>query len=68
MLFVDSVTDAILIGQVVDGIATPLIGYWSDKFNTRIGQRKPWYIAGVILVAFSTVMLFCGFKSSNSVV
>ena len=63
ILFVDSATDAILIGQVVDGLATPLIGYLSDKFNTRIGQRKPWYIASIILLSISTVLLFSGYKS-----
>jgi len=68
VLFVESATDAILIGQVVDGIATPLIGYCSDKVNTRIGQRKPWYIASIILLAFSTIMLFSGYTSKNGVV
>lgn len=33
----------LLSGQIADGIATPLIGYLSDKTNTRIGKRMPWY-------------------------
>jgi len=32
-----------LCGQISDGIATPLVGYLSDKTNTRFGKRKPWY-------------------------
>lgn len=39
-----------LLGQLADGIATPLVGLYSDKYDTRIGKRKPWYIAGTILV------------------
>jgi len=33
----------LLSGQIADGIATPIVGYYSDKVNTRIGQRTPWY-------------------------
>lgn len=32
-----------LVGQIVDGFTTPLVGYFSDKYNSRIGKRKPWY-------------------------
>ena len=33
-----------LSGQVADAIGTPTVGYYSDKTNTRIGKRIPWYI------------------------
>ena len=33
----------ILIGQIVDGMVTPLVGAFSDRIHTRIGKRKPWY-------------------------
>ncbi len=33
----------ILIGQIVDGIMTPLVGAFSDRIHTSIGKRKPWY-------------------------
>lgn len=65
VLVVKSAAAAILWGQVLDGLATPLVGYYSDKCTTSIGQRKPWYIAGILLVFLSTVLLFSGFKSSN---
>jgi len=32
----------ILIGQIVDGLVTPLVGAFSDRIHTRIGKRKPW--------------------------
>lgn len=30
---------------------TPVVGILSDKFNTSIGKRTPWYIFGTIVVA-----------------
>jgi Na+/melibiose symporter-like transporter len=43
----------LLSGQIADGIFTPIVGLLSDKYTTRIGKRKPWYIGGTILVGVS---------------
>jgi len=48
----------LLSGQIADGIATPIVGYFSDKINTRIGKRTPWYIFGTILVTICFLFLF----------
>ena len=40
----------LLSGQIADGITTPIVGLLSDKFNTRIGKRMPWFIFGTIFV------------------
>jgi Na+/melibiose symporter-like transporter len=32
----------LLAGQIADGIATPLVGYYSDKTNSKWGKRTPW--------------------------
>ena len=29
---------------------TPIVGILSDKFNTGIGKRTPWYLAGTLVV------------------
>ena len=47
-----------LIGQITDGFTTPLVGYFSDKTNTRIGKRKPWYIIGTLIVIVSYIFIF----------
>ncbi len=28
-----------LAGQICDGIATPIVGYLSDKFNSKYGKK-----------------------------
>ncbi|CDW85081.1 UNKNOWN [Stylonychia lemnae] len=47
-----------LVGQVADGISTPIVGLGSDRCKTRIGARAPWYLAGSILVIPSIFCLF----------
>jgi Na+/melibiose symporter-like transporter len=34
-----SATTMFFVGQITDGIATPTIGYLSDKFRTRYGTK-----------------------------
>lgn len=57
---------ALLAGQICDGIATPIVGLFSDKTNTRIGQRKPWYLGGLVLVVTCFIPLFSGYKNADS--
>ena len=47
-----------LAGQIADAIANPLVGFFSDKTNTRIGKRMPWYIAGQISVTLTFLPIF----------
>ena len=47
-----------LVGQVVDSICTPLVGYLSDKFNTPFGQRIPWYCIGYVIVSCTFPFIF----------
>ena len=44
---------------------TPIVGLLSDKTNTRIGQRKPWYIGGLILVTICYIPIYSGFTTDN---
>ena len=63
---------AILAGQVTDGIATPIVGYLSDKCKTRFGniiiyegQRMPWYVFGLVLVSACYLPIYQTFNSDN---
>ena len=39
-----------LSGQIADGIATPIVGILSDKYETKVGKRMPYYYFGALLV------------------
>lgn len=47
----------LLIGQIADGVATPLIGILSDKgaghWMCKYGHRKSWHLVGKYLYNFS---------------
>lgn len=43
----------ILIGQVADAAATPVVGFLCDKIHVRYGRRKLWHLIGTIMVAVS---------------
>ncbi len=45
---------ATLIARLFDGLTDPLIGYLSD----RAGNRKPWMIAGTVLIVLSAWYLY----------
>jgi len=30
----------LLIGQITDGLTTPLVGFFSDKYETRFGKYE----------------------------
>ena len=62
----DAAASALLAGQIFDGLATPIVGVLSDKFDTRIGKRKPWYIVGLVLVVICFIPLFSGFRSEST--
>lgn len=43
----------ILIGQVADALATPIVGFLCDKTHVRYGRRKLWHLIGTVMVALS---------------
>ncbi|XP_028908626.1 major facilitator superfamily domain-containing protein 12 isoform X1 [Ornithorhynchus anatinus] len=50
----------LLVGQVADGICTPLIGYESDQSGGcgRYGRRKSWHLVGTVSVLLSFPFIF----------
>ncbi|MCX7172711.1 MAG: MFS transporter [Proteobacteria bacterium] len=55
----------ILAGRLIDVVADPLIGYWSDSLETRWGLRKPWIVAGCVVATPSVWLLFHPAASSG---
>jgi glycoside/pentoside/hexuronide:cation symporter, GPH family len=46
------------LGRLVDAVADPLVGYYSDRWQTRWGRRIPWVMIGTPFLAFFTAMIF----------
>lgn len=47
-----------LLGRIVDGIADPAIGYWSDRTKSRWGRRMPFIVLGTPALALSFLILW----------
>ncbi|MEO0676579.1 MAG: MFS transporter [Pseudomonadota bacterium] len=41
-----------------DMITDPVIGYLSDRTNSRFGRRYPWMITGAVVLALGTYLMF----------
>uniref|UniRef100_A0A3B4X7N1 Major facilitator superfamily domain-containing protein 12 n=1 Tax=Seriola lalandi dorsalis TaxID=1841481 RepID=A0A3B4X7N1_SERLL len=50
----------LLVGQIADGICTPLIGYESDRNPGcgNYGKRKTWHLVGTVSVMLSFTFIF----------
>eukprot|EP01100_Stratorugosa_tubuloviscum_P006603 TRINITY_DN2831_c1_g1_i1.p1 TRINITY_DN2831_c1_g1~~TRINITY_DN2831_c1_g1_i1.p1 ORF type:complete len:480 (-),score=219.49 TRINITY_DN2831_c1_g1_i1:193-1632(-) len=53
-----SVGILLIFGQVWDAFSDPIIGFATDKTNTRCGRRIPWLIGGSIPFAISFFLLW----------
>ncbi|KAM4810171.1 major facilitator superfamily domain-containing protein 12 [Rhinophrynus dorsalis] len=50
----------LLVGQIADGICTPLVGYESDRHAGLLsyGRRKSWHLIGTMSVVLSFPFIF----------
>ncbi|WP_304638762.1 MFS transporter [Pseudomonas sp.] len=48
----------LVIARLSDVVTDPLIGTLSDRWQTRLGRRKPWLLMGMPLMLLGTVMIF----------
>lgn len=56
----------LMLARISDVITDPLIGFLSDRTNTRFGKRKPWMAAGAIVMMFSAWQLFAPTGAVNN--
>lgn len=49
---------ALVLSRFIDMIMDPLVGYWSDKFNSKWGRRIPFIAFGGIPLGIFTVLFF----------
>lgn len=57
---------ALTIALVVDAVADPVVGYWSDNFRSRWGRRHVFMYASAIPVAVSYFLLWSPPKGWDS--
>lgn len=48
----------LMLSRICDVITDPLIGYLSDRTRSPMGRRKPWLLAGGVVMMFSAYVLF----------
>jgi solute carrier family 45 protein 1/2/4 len=46
-----------LAGPISGLLVQPMIGYWSDNCNLRLGKRRPFILIGTLLVNFSILLI-----------
>jgi GPH family glycoside/pentoside/hexuronide:cation symporter len=47
-----------LFSRFFDGVTDPLVGYLSDRTESRLGRRKPWLIAGALIAMVAVLYMF----------
>ncbi len=47
-----------MFGRIQDAVADPIVGYFSDKWNTKFGRRLPWIALGAPVLLGSFVALW----------
>ncbi len=57
-LSLETVGAVVLIARILDAITDPLIGFLSERTQSRLGKRKPWMIAGALIGMVSAYFLF----------
>ena len=61
------IATAMLVARLLDAVAVPGIGYWTDRTHTRIGPRKPWMLAGALFGAAAFAVFFMPPKDAGDV-
>ena len=53
------------IGKVWDAVSDPLMGYLSDRTRSRFGRRRVYFLAGIIPIALSFIILWLPLKTES---
>ena len=49
---------AVLVSKLWDAVTDPVMGVLSDNTRTRFGRRRPYFLAGIVLVFVSFALLW----------
>ncbi len=59
---------ALIIARFVDMVADPLVGYWSDKTNSKWGRRIPFIAIGAVPLAITMVAFFYPVSADSNII
>lgn len=48
----------LIVARIFDAVVDPLIGFASDAVIGRLGSRKPWLVAGMLILVVAVVPLY----------
>lgn len=57
-LALTTIATVIFVVRLFDAITDPLIGYYSDRYFTCLGNRKPFFVGGSVLFVLSSWFLY----------
>jgi oligogalacturonide transporter len=47
-----------LVSKTWDAVTDPMMGYISDRTRTRFGRRRPYFLAGIVLIFISFFLMW----------
>lgn len=53
------------IGKVWDAVTDPLMGYLSDQTRSRFGRRRVYFLAGIVPIAISFVLMWVPLRTTS---
>ena len=59
------ITLALVLSRFIDAVSDPLVGYLSDKTNSKWGKRTPFIALGGIPLGFTMVLFFFPVKMTT---
>ncbi len=58
----------VLVSRLWDGINDPLMGRLTDNTKSKLGRRKPYFLAGFFLIIISYCLLWSSFRINNEII
>jgi len=55
----------IMIGKIWDAVTDPLVGFLSDRTNSRWGRRRPYLLFGSVPLFVAMVVMFTSPRIDN---
>jgi len=49
---------AFFVSKIWDAVTDPMMGYLSDRTRTKFGRRRPYFLAGIVLIFISFFLMW----------